>query len=145
MCIESNIKEIYLDYLRAENRKAGNRFLEKKTDERIDEAVLFKIEKNIFEIFEKMFLLSARVASGEEKSIEHLGKLIEGESTESDRLKTVYSHFLETIPGAWRKNLERAREEDDTETVLKESVKCAAVDRLGSFFFELCENCERER
>lgn len=144
MCIESNFTEIYLTYLRTEKQIAGNRSQAKIDENRNDEAVLFKIEKNIFEIFEKMFLLSARVATGEEKSIEHLGKLAEGVSSEFDRLRLVYSHFLETIPGTWRKSLVRAREEENDEIALKESVKCEAVDKLSSFFSELCEKCERK-
>lgn len=96
--------------------------------QRSDEANHAKIELNVIEIFEKMFIISYQktkpmIQSDEEKALEVLSH--------------TYLAYFDKIPHNWQVNLEKSIQYQDSETEYIERLKLNQANTLKTHFNEV--------
>lgn len=116
----SMIVERYKEYLQEQDKTLSQAIDELKADDRLDEANHKKIEKNVVDIFSKMFIISAKEAGDD-----------------IDRLQKAYFNFFDKIPQNWYSNLERCKQSGNEEGQFVEELKIARKDMLKDKFLEM--------
>lgn len=98
-----------------------------KADDRLDEAILFKVRANICDIFSKML-------SATDKKVSALK--ITDEEVQIWKFNEEYLNWFEKIPESWKTSLAQAKKFNDAVTVKTEEVKLDTVDILREKFLE---------
>jgi hypothetical protein len=107
-----------------------------------DEAVLETIRFNITEIFLRMFELSR--SSNLPSQNPRIREIIEQYPNARNRAHKVFLYYLDSISRSWETSLKQANQFNDTETIMKETVKLELRDKIRSVYESLRFEARRD-
>lgn len=112
-------------YLQAAMTRCGQQIQALNSDFKKDEADMVKIQKNVYDIFLKVFNVAVKTAQNKEN--------------ESTEIQAFFEEKLRTIPENWRHSLEMARTHEDARKVLEEEVKLKTAAEIEKIFGKVWE------
>lgn len=126
--------EAFVLYLQQEKKNCESREHALIADERKDEANLCKIEANIYDIFETLYLGAyCRAAQSEEE-----------QGAADEKAESVFLAKAEAVPQNWRISYEKAKVHQDAPKLLIEETKLNAAARIMEEYRRLVEEGRRK-